>query len=131
MAGKAFYIKVDLSKMKAGIERAIDGIDEVAQRVFEENAQVIFEASQDLVPVRTGALKASGEVVTADPNGKYPIYVAISYGGGSVDYAWKVHEDLQANHPHGGQAKFVEIPIEEQLPELKSQLDAAVREFLK
>ncbi len=55
-------------------------------------AKVILEDAKELVPVDTGALRASGvvEPVTKD-GGK--IRTGVSFGGGGVDYAIDVHED--------------------------------------
>lgn len=39
--------------------------------------------------------------------------VSVVYGGPDVPYAIIVHEDLEMNHPNGGQAKFLEQPLRE------------------
>ena len=130
MADKTISIKVEDANFKKNLEKAKEGIPEVVQKVFEDNAQIIYENSQPLVPVLTGRLRDSGEVLTKDPEGREEMYASISYGGGLVDYAVKVHEDLQMHHPHGGQAKFLEIPFEEQVPEITSQLSEAINQFL-
>ena len=130
MKGKAISIKVEDSNFKENLKKAQRGIPKVVQKVFENNAQIIYENSQPLVPVLTGRLRDSGEVLTKDPENNEEMYASISYGGGLVNYAVRVHEDLQLNHPHGGQAKFLEIPFEEQVPEITSQLSEAINQFL-
>ena len=130
MKGKAISIKVEDSNFKENLKKAQRGSPKVVQKVFENNAQIIYENSQPLVPVLTGRLRDSGEVMTKDPEGNEEMYASISYGGDLVNYAVRVHEDLQMNHPHGGQAKFLEIPFEEQVPEITSQLSEAINQFL-
>ena len=81
------------------LPRAIQGaLDSVIQRIFQR--------SKELVPVRTGALRDSA-VIESGIRGGMPT-ANITYGGGSVDYALKVHEDLSMRHPNGGQAKYLE-----------------------
>lgn len=76
------------------------------QSVLDGVIQKIFQRSKELVPVRTGALRDSA-VVESGIRGGMPT-ANITYGGGSVDYALKVHEDLDMQHPNGGQAKYLE-----------------------
>ena len=84
-----------------------------------DEANLELEMTQELVPVATGELKASGRVEASQEAGT--IGANIIYGGpaGSgrnavdVDYALAVHEDLAAHHPHG-QAKYVEAVVQEE-----------------
>lgn len=39
--------------------------------------------------------------------------VSVVYGGTNIPYAIIVHEDLEMNHPNGGQAKYLEQPLRE------------------
>lgn len=102
------------------IQRAItasgpEGV-KVAARALRNEAQEAFAASQDEVPVDTGALKASGRV--RPESGVYSrgndVYVEITYGGTAIDYGVYVHENLEANHPHG-KAKYLEDPMVRQI----------------
>jgi len=63
--------------------------------------------SQKLVPVDTGALRASAKLRVEGPPG-HPD-VTISY---EMPYAVHVHEDLEAFH-NNGQAKYLEEPARE------------------
>ncbi len=65
-----------------------------------EALSLLRERSQELVPVRTGALRASCRVSAGDTGG------TVSY---DTPYAVQVHEDMTAHHP-SGQAKFLEQP---------------------
>lgn len=47
----------------------------------------------------------------------------VKYGGPGVEYAVIVHEDMQAHHPNGGQAKYLEQAIRT----TSSQVAAEVR----
>lgn len=90
---------------------AIPVVRAAAEAAVEAAAQVILDESQQLVPVDTGALKASGQVTKEDgPT------AAISYGQhdgagrdarDTADYAIYVHERMDTHHEHG-RAKFLE-----------------------
>lgn len=62
-------------------------------------ALAILDRAQTKVPVDTGFLKSTGRVVQISDG------FEIVYG---ADYAIYVHEDLDARHPNGGQAKYLE-----------------------
>lgn len=79
-------------------------------RALYEEANRIFNQSQALVPVDTGALRSSGHV-TLPNQGPDGVEVTIGYGGAAAPYAVYVHERLDLNHPNGGQAKFLEEPV--------------------
>ena len=66
-------------------------------------------------PVDTGALRASEHVEGPTREGR-KVSVAIVAGGPAAPYALTVHEDLEANHPRGGQAKYIESTLNESAP---------------
>lgn len=93
-----------------------------SQAAVDAAAEMVKERSQALVPVDTGALKESCAVTSTgqgfDRVGK------VSY---TTKYALHVHEDLTANHPNGGQAKYLEQALRESVNEVVSQLTKALR----
>lgn len=70
--------------------------------------QVLLAASQPLVPVELGELKASGKVEHG-PDGAEVSYSAVSEDG--YDYAAIQHEREDYNHPNGGQAHYLADPM--------------------
>lgn len=76
-----------------------------------EGAKVIGAASQLLVPKESDELAAS-MTVTAEGN-----TAKIEYG---TPYARYQHEGIEFNHPSGGQAKYLEQPM-------NSEKDAALQ----
>ena len=122
----------------AGVKITIKGIDravrrlkalgedinkKVAPALFQE-AEEIMGRSKELVPVDTGVLRSSGHVKRpeVDRNG---VRVTLAYGGPAEAYALIVHENLRARHPVG-QAKFLEQPLLEALPEVKRAVGKAL-----
>lgn len=89
---------------------ALDDAETALGRALYEEANRIFNQSQALVPVETGALRSSGMVTLPEQSAQGPS-VTIGYGGAAAPYAIYVHERLDLNHPNGGQAKFLEEPV--------------------
>lgn len=94
------------------------------------SAYDIFEDSQMIVPVDTGALRASGQVRPPKVEGT-TVEVVIGYGGPAVDYAIYVHEDLEANHAPGTTAKYLEIPVTNRAGEWQHEIAHRVEELLR
>ncbi len=94
-------------------------------RALRDEAGPVMAASQALVPVDTSALKQTGTVHEPEIRGA-AVSVELTYGGGGVDYAAKVHEDLGMRHPRGGQAKFLEQPFLEAANGLGERVGARV-----
>lgn len=69
----------------------------------------ILDRAQAKVPVDTGFLKSTGKVVQVEDG------FEVRY---DADYAIYVHENLEAQHPNGGQAKFLEEAFYEVMSEV-------------
>ena len=87
----------------------------------QEHINVLYNESQALVPMDTGALaesanrefKISKNMVEGGLGygGNNPVTPTQNAPGGLVFYAVKVHEDQTLNHPRGGQANYLGEPI--------------------
>lgn len=77
--------------------------------------------SQKLVPIATGALRASAG--TRVEGVGFDTAVVVSYG---TLYGLYVHENLDAKHMPGRQAKFLEQPLREGRDHLKAIIVKAV-----
>jgi hypothetical protein len=84
--------------------------DKVANELYL-TGQILMTESKRRVPVDTGTLRASGQVSKPERHGR-KVSVTLSYGGAASDYAVPVHENLEAQHPHG-QAKYLESVLDE------------------
>ena len=77
---------------------------------FEKQAwKIIKDAQERYVPVLSGDLLFSGDV-TPHP-GRFPS-VEFGFGGKAAAYAVIQHENEQFEHPAGGQAKYLSVPVE-------------------
>src|SRR5688500_18662562 len=101
---------LNLNKVLAQLRRYGDGVREGATEGVEAEGRAIFERSQELVPVDTGALKASGRV-TVERAGDRTI-ASVSYTAG---HAVPIHERLDLAHRVGG-PKYLEQAANEIQP---------------
>lgn len=104
-------------------------VNECFQRLIAETyvvTETVFDESQRLVPVKTGALKATGDwgVIVSGKEAAGTIH----YGNEETDYAVAVHEKLNVKHPNG-QAKYLEAAVTKFIPEIRSGYIAAARRW--
>src|SRR5262245_33217134 len=92
--------------------------------LFEEMDEVERPESMERTPVLTGDLRDS-HVTYGPVIRKNVIWVEIRVGE-NLDYAVKVHEDLEAHHPHG-QAKFLESTLRESAPFMLRRVAARIK----
>jgi hypothetical protein len=101
----------------------------VAQAIWEE-ANLIFARSQTLVPVDTGVLRGSGGV-SAPQRGIDGYFVDIYYGGPAAPYALYVHEIIGNYHNPPTQAKYLEEPLVQAIPEIQKNIAGRIIHILK
>jgi hypothetical protein len=101
----------------------------VAQAIYEE-ANLIFAKSQVLVPVDTGVLRGSGGV-SAPQKGTTGYFVDIFYGGPAADYALYVHEIIGNYHKPPTQAKYLEQPFMEALPQIQNNISRRIMHIVR
>lgn len=93
-------------------------------------ANRIFNASQVLTPVDTGALRGSGHVTPPAITGT-SVETTIGYGGPAAPYAIYVHEITTSFHNPPTQAKFLEQPFLAAAAGLSERLGATVQTELR
>lgn len=108
-------------ELEATLKRAGDRAGHAIGQAIYEEALTIFNQSQILVPVDTGALRGSGGV-SAPQNTADGVAVDIFYGGPAAPYALYVHEIQDNYHEPPTQAKYLEQPLMARLPEISRNL---------
>lgn len=92
--GTASIVKF-LNKVEGSVAA---GVHSASEDAAYKIAKEIYDISQTLVPVKTGALKSSGAI--SEKNGNYYVH----YGSGLPrHYAFYVHENMRHNEPHESQ----------------------------
>jgi len=97
---------------------------------FEKEAWKIIKTAQGgYVPVLSGDLVFSG-MVHVHP-GQYPT-VEFGFGGKAKAYAVIQHENDEFNHPSGGQAHYLSVPVERAMGRVVNTVGEEIRaEFRK
>lgn len=104
----------DVSKFLEGLKRGGEAQIQAALVAVEQfGAVAIVGDAQQLTPVKTGALQASGTWTAAELKGD-EILMQVGF---NTDYAAPVHEKLNAAHAVG-QAKFLEAAMKQNAPKL-------------
>jgi len=112
-----------MKSVEQAFTRFVDIIDANTPAAVEAALRPIFERSQELVPVKSGALKRSG-FIEIRKGSKGQTFGEVGYGKGGVPhYAALQHENLDFLHKAPTQAKFLEQAVNE---ELNKALDQAV-----
>ena len=126
-----FYISPnERRKFAASCEAVIRNVDRGTKSATELACQDILEESLRQVPRDTGTLASTAfyEVTRRTALKGYIYQGVIGYAGlvgagagrdaynpvsrrYASEYAVRVHEDLSAEHPNGGKAKFLEDPV--------------------
>lgn len=106
-----------LDALQARLQQLADDMPNEIGSALRAEAEIEMTEAKRRTPVKTGALRASGMVTGPTVSGG-EISVTMSFGGGAVDYAIEVHENLAMFHPRGGQAKFLESVVLESAPYL-------------
>lgn len=109
------------------MRRVVEGIEGITEEALRYGLEPIFATSQELVPLKTGALQASGylEVITR----KGRIEAEIGYAKGGVpDYAIEQHENLDFYHQPPRQAKFLQTAIDMHLDEVRDRIVSYIKQ---
>lgn len=128
-AGYAMQIRSQMKAVEQSYSRLIETLGLNSEAAIEAMLQPVFNRSQELVPVKTGALKSSGYIATRQSRGRS--VGEVGYGKGNVPpYAVFVHENLDAQHAPPTQAKFLEQAVDEHAAGMLDQAAGVYAETL-
>lgn len=115
---------VDISGFLKGLAEARRRKLAAAKKALGQFANHVIGDSQQLTPVKTGTLKASGIAGDVEEkNGGLEVVI-----GHNTDYAAAVHERLPPKVKHSqGEAKFLESALKKNAPKFESFIGARVK----
>ena len=99
-----------LREVQRNLAKKISGVKNMSKSAIRDVSFDLKGNSQDLAPVDTGDLRRSAYTKFEDRPGGFT--GEIGYG---AEYAYEQHENLEYRHPQGGQAKYLEQPLKENL----------------
>jgi hypothetical protein len=95
----------------------------VTPEVLRNALEPVFDKSQEYVPQKTGALRASGELEVIGAMGSaHEPEGSITYGNSEAWYAALVHEYVWLNHEPPTRAKYLQSALEEEIDSFLSSL---------
>lgn len=114
-------MKLDLKPFLNALKRLEQEANIGVREALEVAGRDVMKSSLQQVPRETNALADSAFFRSRKYRDNQIVTVGYGAGGGvnpktgqaPKDYMVAVHEDLSANHPRGGKAKFLEDPINE------------------
>jgi hypothetical protein len=116
--------------MQTAVENALKAFSADLTGPLIEEAETIMAASHEIVPVDSGDLQDSGDVVGINVvEGSGTIDVIFGYGGLAASYAVKQHETPPSifHHDPPTMWKYLERPVYEAAEGLGARLAAKIR----
>jgi hypothetical protein len=122
-------VNQSVRELEVLLRSVFDQFLEASPKILLDAMEPIFDESQAMTPVDTGDLIASGYLESTGTK-KYP-RIEIGYGkGGKPFYTAFVHERLDIFHEPPTMAKFLEIPVRQNLGALRKRIDSGYRKFM-
>jgi hypothetical protein len=109
------------------LQAKINEIKDATKEAVNEVALDLIGKAKERAPLDTGDLRGSGFVNNGGTNGQ--IYKAKV--GFSEPYALEQHENLQYQHPRGGEAKYLENPLKENEERYIDHIKSKVRRVIQ
>jgi len=117
---------MDASKFINSLHQRRYEVIRAAEKAVDEFGEHVIGDAQQLTPVDTGALQASGTTEPAELHGSR-IEKAIGF---NTDYAAAVHENLNAHH-ETGQAKFLETAMSKNAPKFNDFMARRLKPYME
>jgi len=108
----------------------LDFIEGVTPDAIMYGLQPAYALSQELVPVHTGKLKASGFLEVIGSGSKKQVVIGYAKGNNPY-YGLFVHEMTDIYHSHGTQAKFLSDAIDITEGKIEERIEYAMRKALR
>jgi hypothetical protein len=122
-----FLLKVrGWDRMRGNLKDFRDKFPERMAEAQLEEARIELKEAKRRTPVDTGDLRRSGAIAQTIKKTRAGTMVSTDIFF-DMPYAIFVHEDLEANHPNGGQAKFLESVLNESAPHMAERLARRLR----
>jgi len=126
VAKDSFSIKLDDKALNSQLSLALKRNPIVTAKAIGACALDLAGKSAKLAPVDTGDLRNNCNArLSVSP---FSVKATVGY---SLPYALRQHEELEYNHPMGGEAKFLEKPFEENKQKYINKIMAIPKEVLK
>lgn len=109
-------------------DAALDKINNVTKKALRTTGQDLRSKSVNRAPIDTGKLRKSCVVDEAEIGN---LSIKVGYSPDVDHYAMVQHERLDFNHPRGGEAKFLENPLNENRERYTEYIGKKIKEAIK
>jgi len=117
-------IKVDgIDELNALLKAMPSEVNVAIQKELKTAMLDLQGKAQELAPVDTGALRGSA-LSDAEINGLNHVGGYVSF---NEPYATRQHEELEYMHPKGGEAKYLEKPLNENIQKYIARIGDKIR----
>lgn len=103
---------------------AVAVVPTVAGSLYRSGEHVMTQSKEQFVPVDTGTLRSSGAVELETSESL--VIVRLGFGGAASAYALAVHESNK-NYKGGRSWKYLETPLNSEIPEINRRLQDDLR----
>ena len=115
-----------IDNVMRNLQAKINEIKDATKEAVNEVALDLIGKAKERAPLDTGDLRGSGFANMTEGNNKYKAKV-----GFSEPYALEQHENLQYQHPRGGEAKYLENPLKENEERYIDHIKSKVRRVIQ
>ena len=119
-----------MAQFKSNIPQVQRKIREATKKAMEKIVNDLTRRSKQLAPLDTGNLRGSGFGEVKEESNETIGTVTFNAGADEygMSYALIQHEDMSFHHPKGGQAKYLEQPLNENRERYKSFIKDKIKE---
>lgn len=118
--------RAGMAQIIKNYRKFVHNVEEAVPTVLLMALEPTFELSLEYCPKDTGAMAASGYLEATDFRGKPR--VEMGYGrGGEPEYTAKVHENMEYKHKAPTRAKWLQIALQEDGPNVQRRIVAALK----
>jgi hypothetical protein len=111
----------DMDRVIDNYRRLVQHLELVSPEVLYDALQPTFQLSQEYCPIDTGKLKASGYLEITQFRGVPTVEIGYARGG-DPEYAVNVHENLEWRHKAPTRAKWLQVALQEDAPQIQSRI---------
>jgi len=128
---------MSLKMTVVGTDKVIRALESLGTEAAQAMAYALYNEAEGLIgeakpqtPVDTGVLRASGYVQQPQISGTN-VTVECGFGGAAQGYAIYVHENLEARHKAGTNAKYLERPMRKRAGGVLGRVSQRIVQYAK
>lgn len=120
---KDVYVEIEgMDELKAVLQKIPEAVRDVAENSLRKSMLDLQGKAQRLAPIDLGDLRGS-----AYSDVGFTEWGLEAVTGFTEPYALRQHETMEYNHPKGGQAKFLEQPLKENIIQYTADLADTIK----